>query len=122
MSPRKSERLMFAMSGWPSGRSRSTPSTVRCVARPVDAPDAAAGRRLEAHVLERALEAGEPLDHRAPGRDLLVRLDEEAERILDLLEGRVVCMRPPRAELAPEVAGRRDDGRDDPRRPARSRT
>src|SRR6267142_2199335 len=49
-------------------------------------PDAALGR-LPAHVLEGALEAGEALDDGTPGRDLLVRLDEEAERILNLLEG-----------------------------------
>jgi hypothetical protein len=34
-------------------------------------PDAALGR-LPAHVLERALEAGESLDHGTPSRDLLV--------------------------------------------------
>ena len=37
---------------------------------PLDAPKAA--RRLPVHPLERALEAGEPFDHRAPGRNLLV--------------------------------------------------
>src|SRR5262245_49901185 len=68
----------------------------------LDAPDAAP--RLLADVVERALEAGEPLDHRAPGRDLLVGLDEEAERVLYLLEGLVCLHESAEPELAPEEA------------------
>src|SRR5262245_24700955 len=84
---------------------------LRCA--PLDAPEAA--RRLGAHPLERALEAGEAVDHRAPGGDLFVRLDEEAECVLDLLEGLARLHEAAEPELASEEAGRRDDRRDDPR-------
>src|SRR5215470_898175 len=75
---------------------------------PLGAPDTA-NTRMPTHMLERALEAGEPLDHGPPSHDLLVRLDEEAERILDLLEGLARLHEATEPELASEVAGRRDN-------------
>src|SRR5262249_13202206 len=83
--------------------------------RPLDTPEALVPRRLKSYVLEGALEAGEPLDHRAPGRDLLVRLDEEAEGVLHLLEGLARLHEPTESQLAPEVAGCGHDRGDDPR-------
>src|SRR5688500_4545834 len=54
--------------------------TLNCQMRdiPVGTPDTAAGRRLDAHTFKGALEAGKPLDYRAPFSDLLIRLDKEA--------------------------------------------
>src|SRR5580700_7386340 len=82
---------------------------------PVSVADTAADRSVQAYALERSLKAGQSLDHRAPGGDFLVGHHEEAERILDLVEGPDCLHEPAEAELAPEIARRRDDGRDDPR-------
>src|SRR6266850_2758305 len=80
---------------------------------PLDASEATGC--LQTYSIERALEAGQPLDHRAPGRDLLVGHDEEAEGILDLVERPHRLHEPSEPELAAEVARRCDDGRYDPR-------
>src|SRR5262249_18698542 len=80
----------------------------------LDPPDAVIAR-WPAHVRERTLEARETFDHREPRCDFLVRLHEEAQRILNLLERLARLHEAAKTELTPEVAGCRHDRRNDPR-------
>ena len=92
--------------------------TLDCQLRNVsgDAPDAAASRRLDTHALKRPLETREPLNHRAPFDNHPIRIDEKTKRSLYLAESADGLYETSEGKIAPEVARRRDERREDPSR------
>src|SRR4030095_6688144 len=82
----------------------------------VDAPDAIASRRLDAHAVKRLLETGEPLNHRAPFSDHLIRVDKNAKRSLYRTESADGLYEPAQSKIAAEVARRRDERWENPSR------
>src|SRR5258705_9379606 len=92
--------------------------TLNCQLRGVSvgAPDAATNHRLDAHTVQRPLETGEPLNHRAPFSDHLIRVDKKAERSLYRTESADGLYDPAEGKIATEVAWRRDERREDPSR------
>src|SRR5437870_4511442 len=92
--------------------------TLNCQTRDVSvgAPDAAASRRLNAHALKRPLETGEPLNHRAPFSNHPIRINKKAKRSLYLAESADGLYESSEGKIAPEVAWRCDQRREDPSR------
>src|SRR5687767_9418125 len=82
----------------------------------VDAPNAIASRRLDAHAVKRPLETGEPLNHRAPFSDHLIRVDKNAKRSLYRTESADGLYEPTQSKIAAEVARRRDKRWENPSR------
>src|SRR4030095_2380187 len=78
--------------------------------------NAASSRRLSAHALKSALEAGEPLNHRAPFSNLLIRVNKKTKRRLYLTEGTDSLYEASKGKIATEVAGPRHERREDPSR------
>src|SRR5205823_3860810 len=71
--------------------------------------DAGGGCHLDAHNIERPLETHEPFHYGAPCRNVCVRGNDKAERILHLAECRGSLHKPTEENLTPEKARRHDD-------------
>src|SRR3989449_4244775 len=72
-------------------------------------------RSLAPDAVDRVAEADEPIDDRAPFGDVGVRVDDEAQRLLDLAEGQRRLHEPAERDLAAEEARGGDDEREDDR-------
>src|SRR3989441_836433 len=70
---------------------------------------------LAPDAVDRVAEADEPIDDRAPLGDVGVRVDDEAQRLLDLAEGQRRLHEPAERDLAAEEARGGDDEREDDR-------
>src|SRR5919108_1211927 len=70
--------------------------------------------RPQTNVFQCTFEPREPFDYRAPFGDLLIRLDKETERILQLIESAHRLHQPAERKLAAEEARRCDDRWENP--------